>query len=116
MEEIKKQIVNARFCVLPLENFNYSFGQMTLLQQMALGKCVITAKVLSMLDYAEDGKTALLYEPGNADNLAGKITELLSNEYLAEEISVNAMNYVRNISNEVTMAEEIENFINKIVQ
>ena len=118
LEEIKKQIVNSRFCVLPLENFNYSFGQMTLLQQMALGKCVITAKVPSMLDYAEDMKTALFYEPGNVNDLAIKMSELLSNEneYLAEEIAVNARNYVRNISNEVTMAEEIENFITKIMQ
>ena len=91
---------------------------MTLLQQMALGKCVITAKVPSMLDYAEDMKTALFYEPGNVNDLAIKMSELLSNEneYLAEEIAVNARNYVRNISNEVTMAEEIENFITKIMQ
>ena len=115
LEEIKKQIVNAKFCVLPLESFNYSFGQMTLLQQMALGKCVIAARVPSMLDYVEDGKTALFYEPGNVNDLAEKIAELLSNENLAEEISSNAGNYVKNISNEVTMAEEIERFINRIM-
>lgn len=56
------QIYNARLCVLPLESFNYSYGQMTFLQQMALGKCVIAANVPSLNGYAEDKKTAVFYE------------------------------------------------------
>ena len=40
------------------KSFNYSYGQMTLMQQMALGKCVVAAKVPSLVDYVENGKTA----------------------------------------------------------
>lgn len=55
----------------------YSYGQMTLLQQMALGKAVIVAKVPSMLDYVQDGENACFYEAKNASDLCGKMENFL---------------------------------------
>ena len=49
--ELKRQIAGSLFGVLPLWSFNYSYGQMTLLQQMAMGKAVIVADVPSLQDY-----------------------------------------------------------------
>lgn len=72
VRELMTQIQNAQFCVLPLESFLYSYGQMTLLQQMALGKAVIVAKVPSMLDYVQDGENACFYEAKNASDYAVK--------------------------------------------
>ncbi len=40
-----------RFSVIPLDDFNYSFGQLTLLQQMVLGIPVIAADVPALRDY-----------------------------------------------------------------
>ena len=73
------QIYNARLCVLPLESFNYSYGQMTFLQQMALGKCVIAANVPSLNGYAEDKKTAVFYEAKNENSLAEAVNFVLVN-------------------------------------
>ena len=81
IKELINQIYNAAFAVLPLEQFNYSYGQMTLMQQMALGKCVVAARVNSLVDYV-DHKTAVLYEPGNAADLAEKLT----NEHMLNTI------------------------------
>ncbi|MCD7862156.1 MAG: glycosyltransferase family 4 protein [Lachnospiraceae bacterium] len=111
--DLMNQIYNARFCVLPLESFNYSYGQMTLMQQMALEKCVIAARVPSLTDYVEDGKTALLYEPGSVSDLSSKMRMLLENEKLTEEIAVNGRLYLETQCNERIMASEIECMLNQ---
>ena len=49
-----EQVQGAEFCVLPLEPVLFSFGQMRLLQQMALRKCVIVSDAPSILDYVEN--------------------------------------------------------------
>ena len=109
------QIYNAKLCVLPLKSYNYSYGQMTFLQQMALGKCVIVAKVPSLEGYAEDGKTAVFYEPENIDSCANAIKKVLDNPEFEKSIIKNAKFYLNNSCNEKVMAKEIESFYNKIL-
>lgn len=109
------QIYNARLCVLPLESFNYSYGQMTFLQQMALGKCVIAANVPSLNGYAEDKKTAVFYEAKNENSLADAVNFVLDNPKEEAKIISNARDYLKNECNERIMAEQIENFYLKIL-
>lgn len=115
IKELIVQIHNALFAVLPLESFNYSYGQMTLLQQMALGKCVIAARVPSLIDYIEDGKTAVMYEPKNSDDLADKITQILCDEEYRQKIGANDRKHLQDNCNEKIMASEIESFYERIV-
>ena len=115
VRELMKQIGGAAFCVLPLEYFNYSFGQMTLLQQMALGKAVIAAKVPSMLDYVEDGRNGMLYEAGNSLDLCNKMKLLWENEELRSGLGKRASAYVKQEHNEKKMAVQIEQFYSKIM-
>lgn len=110
------QIYNARLCVLPLESFNYSYGQMTFLQQMALGKCVIAANVPSLNGYAEDKKTAVFYEAKNENSLKDAVNFVLDNPKEEAKIISNARDYLKNECNEKIMAERIENFYLKILK
>lgn len=111
IKELINQIYNARFCVLPLKSFNYSYAQMTLMQQMALGKCVIAARVPSLVDYIEDGKTAVMFKPGDAQDLAQKMDALLKDNTLRETIARNGRNYLQQFCCEPVMADEIEKFL-----
>lgn len=110
IRDLMNQIYNARFCVLPLEDFNYSFGQMTLMQQMALGKCVLAARVSSLSDYIEDGKNALFYEARNIKDLSEKMKQLIQDAGFAEYIGKQARQYLRDKCNEEIMANNIERF------
>ena len=112
IKELIGQIYNAKFCVLPLESFNYSYGQMTLLQQMALGKCVIAARVPSLVDYIEDGKTAFFYEPGDDLALSEKIKMLIDDDGAVQRIADNAVRFLKSDCNEKIMAKEIEEYLN----
>ncbi len=114
IRELVLQIYNARFCVLPLESFNYSYGQMTLLQQMALGKCVIAARVPSLVDYIEDKKTAIMYEPKDVSDLRHKIKECLEGEVDVKKIGSDASNFLDAYCNERTMAKTVESFYHDI--
>lgn len=115
IKELINQIYNARFCVLPLESFNYSYGQMTLMQQMALGKCVIAAKVPSLVDYIIDGETALMYEPCNVGDLAQKMERINTDSILRNAIAKAGKDYLSSNCCEPIMAEDIENFFSSIV-
>lgn len=115
VKKLMEQIGQAFFCVLPLENFNYSFGQMTLLQQMALGKAVICARVPSMLDYVQDGKNALFYEAKNAADLCSRMEALAGDEALRCQLGRQAAKYVRCEHNEKEMAAQIEEFFQEVL-
>lgn len=110
IEQLKSQIVGALFCVLPLEYLNYSFGQMTLLQQMALGKAVIAADVPSIEPYKDnvDGtEKLLLYPAGNVKVLTDKIKDLLQHPDKCKQIGEAAAKSVKKMYNEETMAKQI---------
>ncbi len=116
LEKLIQNIQAALFAVLPLENFNYSFGQMTLLQQMALGKAVITARVPSMADYVDEGKTGLFYEAGNDRELCVRMLQLYENDRLRSQIECAAAEYVQLQYNEKNMALQIEDFIKAVLE
>lgn len=116
VSELKKQIAGSLFGVLPLKAFNYSFGQMTLLQQMSMGKAVIAADVPSLRDYMKDGENALCYPPEDAGALADRIRIFLEQPDRRAEIGRKAAEEIRQHLNEKKMAGEIETFINKILE
>lgn len=112
IEIIKK----AKFCVLPLESFNYSYGQMTLMQQMALEKCCIVAKVPSLIDYVIDKENAIFYEPKNILDLKDKICKALDNEIEVNYIGKNARKFLEEENNEITMSLSIEHIIEGMIK
>lgn len=114
--ELIDRIYNAQFSVLPLESFNYSYGQMTLLQQMALGKCIIAARVPSLIDYVKDGENAVLYEPKDVDELAEKMKQLLLNVELCTKMGVNGKASLQHCCNEVIMSRNIEEIFYRVIK
>ena len=111
IDKLKLMIESACFCVLPLEVMRYSYGQMTLLQQMAMEKCVIAADVPSLEGYVEDGKTALLYRPNDIEDLKNKMEYALKHPDEIRRIGFNARKVLVERCNEQIMAQEIEDYI-----
>lgn len=115
VNELIEQIHNSLFAVLPLEQFNYSYGQMTLMQQMALEKCVVAARVNSLVDYANDGDTVVFYTPCDAEDLAKKLDRTLSDETYRADIARAGRLWLQERCCEPIMAKEIENFIAEVL-
>ena len=106
--ELISQIQGAECCLLPLEYVKYSFGQMRFLQQQALGKCVIASRIPSLVDYATDYETAIFYNPGDCEDCANKLQEILDNKKLRDTIGLKASASMKSDYNEEVMANEIE--------
>ncbi len=114
--KLNLEIQKARFAILPLEYKKFSFGQMTLLQQMYYGKAIIVSKVPSVIDYIEDGETGILYEPENVKDLSDKIKLLIEDDNLRKRIGKNAKIAVEKKYNEKRMGQEVYQFVKEIIK
>lgn len=87
-KECMELLKNARFLVMPAlcyENF-----PLTIVEAFACGKPVVASRLGVMADIVEDNKTGMLFEPGNAEDLANAIKRLWEDEALCREIGQNA--------------------------
>lgn len=78
----------ARFLVFPALLYE-TFGR-AMIEAFACGKPVIASRLGTATEIVEDGKTGLLFEPGDAEDLAAKAKTLIDNSSLAEELGRNA--------------------------
>jgi glycosyltransferase involved in cell wall biosynthesis len=76
-QELKDIVANAAFIVVPSEW--YENCSMVVLEAMALGKPVIGSRVGGIPEQIEDGESGLLFEMGNAAELAEKMKMLADN-------------------------------------
>ncbi len=74
---------SADICVFPSRH--EAFG-ITLLEAMACGKPVVASNVGGIPYVVEDGKTGLLFEGGNVEDLAEKVIALLNDEKLRDKM------------------------------
>ncbi len=108
-------IKRAEICVLPLEDYNFSYGQLTLLQQMYLEKPIITARVNSLEYYTNEGVNCLLYTPLDAEDLKNKIQMLIDNNDMKIRIAKAARETVINQFSARVEAQDLENYLEQFV-
>ena len=116
VHEYRDLIGRSKFVVLPLPYFRYAYGQMTLLQSMAMGKAVIVTKTPSAVDYVCDKEDALFVEPGNAQDMKSKIELLLHSHSLADSLGKKAHLKIINNFTEEMMAQKIHGFVVEIME
>ena len=116
IEELMTYIVNSRFSVIPLDNFNYSFAQLTLLQQMALGVPILAADVPAIRDYAYVSKGIELFVPYDVNDLVKKLIIMSknSNEQL-NKMGQDNIEAVKSTLSEQEMAKKIEKICNRLI-
>ncbi len=75
--ELKKEMVSqARFLIFPSECYE-SFGY-SIIEGYACGVPVIASDIGSARELIEEGDTGFLFEPGNPDDLRGKISRMMA--------------------------------------
>ena len=86
----KMEALKSKFVIVPLHYTLRSVGLITCLQFMALGKAVVTSNVPPIDGYIVDGKTALCYRPYDQKDLFTKISLLLKEDKLVDELGKKA--------------------------
>lgn len=69
----------SRFVVVPLRPAVHACGYAVVAQAMAMAKPVIVSRTASPSDFVVDGETGYYVEPGDVEDLRGKMQELLDN-------------------------------------
>ncbi|HEX8987614.1 MAG TPA: glycosyltransferase family 4 protein [Rhodocyclaceae bacterium] len=84
---------HARAALIPLRSRETACGLVTLVGGMHLGKAQVVTAAAGLLDYVEDGSTALLVPPRDAGAMAAAVRRLLADPALAARIGARAKAY-----------------------
>ena len=92
-DELAREIANARAVVAPSEWYeNYP---LSVLEAMGFGKPIIAANIGGLPEIVRDGVSGLLFQPGNANDLAEKIKLLWNDVELARIFGQSGQKQVR---------------------
>jgi len=108
--ECIRLIKSSRFLIMP--SLCYEGFPMTIREAFACGKPVIASRLGALAELVEDGKTGLLFEPRNPEDLASKIEWMLENKSACVEMGKNA----RKVFEEKYTAEKNYEMLMKIYQ
>ena len=113
-EQYQTLMTHAKVIVLPLEESVSGFGQVVLLEAMALGKTIIVSKVNGTADYIQDTQTGYFVPPGNAEALREKIEYVFNNYPEASQTGTAATQAAQTYYSEQTMTAHCVSIINSI--
>jgi glycosyltransferase involved in cell wall biosynthesis len=107
--EVLGHVASARALIFPSE-WQEPFG-LSIIEAMALSKPVIASRVAGPKDIVEDGRTGLLFEPGNARELSACMRRLHENPELAVELgTAGRERFEREYSPEAGYRRMVENY------
>ena len=109
-------IASASIIVLPMHSVENGGGTSVLVQAMASGKAVVASASPGILDYVEDGETALLVPCGDAGALATAVTRLLNDHDLRRRMGNAARQRALRFNSYEAWADTIETVANLVTK
>lgn len=76
--QLRELYARSALAVVPIKQNHYQTGIATILEMMAMGKCVIASRTHGQTDTIEDGVTGVYVPPGDAQALRRAIQDLLA--------------------------------------
>jgi glycosyltransferase involved in cell wall biosynthesis len=92
--ELRDLYARATLAVVPIKQNHYQTGIATILEMMAMGKCVIASKTHGQTDTIVDGVTGVYVPPGDPEALRRAISSLLENPTKAAELGAAARRFI----------------------
>ena len=102
IDELQRYLARCSFVALPLPEYQYSYGQMSLLQSMLMGKTVVATSTTSTADYIDGAPGVIPVGVGDAEQLAGAISRAmdLGDEERARLGNLNRQHVINNFPEE----------------
>jgi glycosyltransferase involved in cell wall biosynthesis len=92
--ELRELYARSALAVVPILQNHYQTGIATILEMMAMGKCVIATRTHGQTDTIVDGETGVYVPPGDAAALRAAIERLLANPAEAARMGAAARKFV----------------------
>jgi glycosyltransferase involved in cell wall biosynthesis len=112
--ELRELYAGASLVVLPLHDTPQAAGITTILEAMAMGKCVVATRSKGLPDALIDGVTGAITEP-TSSKLSQTIENLLSRPDWMKHLAMNSYHFVRQEASLEAHATGIESFINQVL-
>jgi glycosyltransferase involved in cell wall biosynthesis len=91
---LRELYARAAIAVVPIKQNHYQTGIATILEMMAMGKCVVATKTHGQTDTIVDGVTGVYVPPSDPMALRKTISELLANPSRIAEIGAAARRFI----------------------
>ena len=117
VERLKEEIGKSLFVVLPLPVYEYSYGQMSLLQSMSMGKAVMATKTPGTADYCTDLSDGgfIPLRPYDAEDMKRKMEMLLNDDALRKELGAKSRACVQRNFSEAGMGRAIYGWVEHVL-
>lgn len=92
--ELRALYARSALAVVPIKQNHYQTGIATILEMMAMGKCVIATKTFGQTDTIVDGVTGVYVPPGDPGALRRAIVELKNDPARAAKIGAAARRFI----------------------
>lgn len=113
-DQLAKFTEQSDICVFPSR---YDSSPYACIEAMARGAAIVASRVGGIPEYVEDGKTGLLFESENSEDLARKVIELAANEALAQRMRDAAPEHARKLcSPEIVAKQSVELYTETIAK
>ena len=92
--ELRSLYGRSAIAVVPIKQNKYQTGIATILEMMAMGKCVVATKTEGQTDTIVDGVTGVYVAPGDSNALRAAISGLLANPERVRQIGRAAREFI----------------------
>ena len=106
--ELRQLYARSALAIVPIKQNHYQTGIATILEMMAMGKCIIASRTHGQTDTIVDGVTGVYVPPGDPAALKAAIVRMLDNPEQAREIGRAARRYIEEKAG-------LDLFVNRIV-
>lgn len=104
------------FIVVPLPEYLYSYGQMSFLQSMALGKALIVTETTSSVDYISDAPGVEQVRPYDVQDMRAALQRMMNSDFATlQQRGLANREFVTKHFSERKMAERIVKFISSFM-
>ena len=106
-------VANSLATIVSLTDERRCCGHISTVGSMRLGVPVVASCSLGLADYVADGKTALLFPPGDADGLENCVGRLVENATLRRSLAEAALDFSSRFCDEANWAETVRRFVHE---
>lgn len=116
LSQLMQLMAESDFVVIPMPEYRYSYGQMSFLQSMAMGKAAIVTRTTSSVDYIDGAPGVIGVEPYDVDGMKRALEEMMSmTDTQRDTMGMANRTYVTSSHNELEMSEAIGQYMTQIV-
>lgn len=107
--ELRELYARSALSVVPIKENPYQTGIATILEMMAMGKCVIATRTQGQTDTIVDGETGIYVPPSDPVALRGAIQRIIGSPEEARRIGANARRFIEEQAS-------LDHFVDRVTQ